>query len=264
MTGKDRKDVSFDQLKERFRRNVYQTGKGEIRLALTRADMLASIPELASGKSLRILDAGGGMGQMAIWLAAMGHQVTMADISEEMLNHARENLENEQLADRVRIFHAAIQDLPGLLAGKSFDLILLHGVIAWLEKPLQAVESLLPLLASGGRMSVLYFNRDKLILKWGITGQIESALSGRGRKKGSLTPVNPVSFAEFAAFCAEKKLTIISKAGIRIFYRFFLKFPESFQVSIEDFIRLELQYCRTEPYASLGEHTHLVIKAEDR
>lgn len=253
------KDVCFDELQPRFSRNVYQTGKGRVRLELTKADLLRSFPELENGDCLRILDAGAGMGQIAIWLAGLGHQVTMADISAEMLDQARREIEAAELQSRVTIVEASIQSLPELLNGQKFDLILLHGVIAWMEKPLQAISCLAELLREKGRMSVLYFNKDKLIMKWGITGQIDSAISGKGRRKGSLTPINPLSFAEVEKFCHEQGYKIVSKAGIRVFYRFFLKFPEKYTCSLEDYIKLELQYCRTEPYASLGEHTHIIL-----
>ncbi len=264
MIEKDGRDVCFDQLCRRFDKNVYATGKGQVRLELTKADMMVGLPELQRGKQLQILDAGGGMGQIAIWLAGLGHQITMADISNEMLAKARQQIEACKVSEKISLMQASIQSLPELLPKGHFDLVLLHGVIAWLEKPLEAIGCLLPLLKPSGRMSVLYFNRDKLILKWGITGQIASATSGRGSKKGSLTPINPLSYAEVAEYCVSRRLRVLSKSGIRVFYRFFLRFPEKFNCSIEDFIRLELQYCRIEPYASLGEHTHLILGLNDR
>ncbi len=264
MIEKDSQDVCFDQLCKRFDKNVYATGKGRVRLELTMADMLTALPGLQQGKQLQILDAGAGMGQIAIWLAGLGHRVTMADISDEMLAKARQQIEAFGVSENISLMQASIQSLPELLPKGQYDLILLHGVIAWLEKPLEAIGCLLPLLKPSGRMSVLYFNRDKLILKWGITGQIASAGSGRGSKKGSLTPINPLSYAEVAEYCANKGLRVFSKSGIRVFYRFFLRFPEKFNCSIEDFISLELQYCRIEPYASLGEHTHLILGLNDR
>ena len=252
-------DKCFDELKPRFRRNVYESGKGLIRLEVLKADMLSCFPELTERKDLRILDAGAGMGQIAAWLARMGHFVTMADISAEMLDQARQEIIEAGLNEKIKILHASIQQLPAQLKGQKFDLILLHGVIAWLEHPLQAISGLKPLLANDGRFSVMFFNKDKLILKWGITGQLDQALKGKGSRKGSLTPTNPLSYAEVETFCRENGLKILTKAGIRIFYRFFLRFPERFAASVEDFIVAELKYCRVEPYASLGEHTHISL-----
>ncbi len=253
-------DVSFDELQHRFGKNVYQTGKGQIRLELIKADMLTALPEICASGSLKILDAGAGMGQMAIWLAEKGHAVTMADISANMLEQARSSIAGTDLSKRIRILDCSIQKLPQKLAGETFDLILLHGVITWMEKPLSAISSLLPLLQPSGKMSIMFFNRDKLILKWGINGQTAAAMSGKGSRKGSLTPKNPLSFAEVADYCHSLGLKILSKAGIRIFYRFFLRFPESYAVGIEDFIQLEKQYCRREPFASLGEHIHVTLE----
>jgi S-adenosylmethionine-dependent methyltransferase len=253
------KDVGFDKLKSRFSRNIYQTDKGKVRLAMVKHDLLLSVPEISSERKLKILDAGAGMGQMARWLANKGHEVVMADISEEMLDHARKENKARALDEKIKIVHAPIQELHAKLSGQKFDLILLHGVIAWMQQPLEAIACLTSLLTSEGRMSVLFFNKDKLILKWGISDQVGNASNGRSSRVGTLTPINPLSFSAVAEFCRNNHLKILSKAGIRIFYRFFAKFPLSYHSSIDEYIKLEQQYYRQEPYASLGEHTHLVL-----
>lgn len=251
-------DVGFDELQPRFSDKIYQTGKGKIRLEVVKQDMLANIPELSTGNRLTILDAGAGMGQIARWLAKLGHSITMADLSAEMLENARIANEAEGLEESIKIINAPIQDLPEILRGNQYDLILLHGVIAWMEKPLSAIECLLPLMSRSGKMSVLFFNKDKLILKWGINGQIQNAMSGKATKQRPLTPINPVSFSEVENFCRKAGLKVASKAGVRIFYKFFAKLPDHIEI-IDDFLDLELKYCRQEPYASLGEHTHTVL-----
>lgn len=254
-------DKNFDCLAGRLKKNIYSSDKGTVRLAVLKFDMLAGLSELSAGRQLQILDAGGGMGQISRWLAKMGHQVTLCDISDEMLKIAATENEQEKLQDRIAIIHAPLQEIPNLLPGRIFDLILLHGVIEWMHAPLSAIELLTPMLNETGAISLLYFNRNKLILKWGINGQIDKATSGKPLNPRQLTPSNPLAEEDLTPVFASCGLTPLSKAGIRIFYGFFAKIINK-NVSCEETIDLELQYCHKEPFASLGEHTHMILRKQ--
>lgn len=256
MTTSDR---NFDKLASRLKKNIYSSDKGTIRLAVLKADMLDSIREIAAGKTLNILDAGGGMGQIARWLAQHGHNVTLCDLSEEMLALAREENQNEHLTDRIALVHAPLQQLPVILSGQKFDLIVLHGVIEWMQQPCSAIEILKPMLSSEGAMSILFFNRNKLVLKWGINGQIKKAMSGKPVNSRPLTPQMPLTEDDLRSTISANNLKIVAKAGIRIFYGFFSKLTRKLESS-EATIELEQHYSRTEPFASMGEHTHIVLR----
>jgi S-adenosylmethionine-dependent methyltransferase len=250
-------DTGFDELKDRFARNIYASGKGKLRLEVLRQDLLQNLPEISGTSGLSILDAGAGLGHFGRWLTEKGHKVYMADISTPILELAKQANAKANLDKNIEVINAPIQELPDIFADKKFDLILLHGVIAWMEKPLNAISTLLPLLKPNGRLSVLYFNKDKLILKLGLNGQDPALPNKKSRRR--LTPVNPVGWQEFKNFCDEHKLKIHSKAGIRIFYKFFSKFPGNESATFEEYLNLEKRYASQEPFASLGEHTHCLL-----
>ena len=252
-------DKNFDKLASRLKKHIYGSGKGAVRTAMLQHDMLAELEELQDGQHLRILDAGGGMGQIARWLAAMGHQITLCDISAGMLQIADEENSKAGLQNRISLLHTPLQNLPTLLAGQQFDIILLHGVIEWLQNPLEALQLLNPMLKPGGACSLLYFNRNKLIMQWGINGQLQKAIAGRPRNPRTLTPTNPLSESDLLPVFADCALNIVSKAGIRIFYGFFTRMVQHQPVG-DDTIALEKHYYRTEPFASLGEHTHYILR----
>lgn len=252
-------DKNFDHLAARLKKNIYSSDKGTVRLAVLKSDMLASLPEIAEATALRILDAGGGMGQIARWLARQGHQVTLCDLSAEMLALAAEENEKEQLSHKIRLVHAPLQKLPEILQEQQFDLIVLHGVIEWMQLPCSAIDILRPMLSDKGAMSLLFFNRNKLILKWGINGQINKAMSGKPANSRPLTPQAPLTETDLLPTLERNSLKIISKAGIRIFYGFFAKLTKKLETS-EDTIKLEQHYSRLEPFASMGEHTHIVLR----
>jgi S-adenosylmethionine-dependent methyltransferase len=77
-------DRHFDQLATRFAEKIYGA-KGAIRLAVLQADRRS-----VAGPPLRVLDIGGGLGHMSLWLAERGHQVTLAEPAEPMLEGARQ------------------------------------------------------------------------------------------------------------------------------------------------------------------------------
>ena len=81
-------DRNFDDLFDRFAANIYKSLKGKIRLAVIRQDLEDFVPELEAGESLRILDAGGGLGVLTAELASRGHRLVYCDISLKMLQAA--------------------------------------------------------------------------------------------------------------------------------------------------------------------------------
>ena len=63
-------DNYFNRIGGHFLKNIYATAKGRIRLAVLQRDLAP----LLGGEALRILDVGGGAGQMALWYASLGHE----------------------------------------------------------------------------------------------------------------------------------------------------------------------------------------------
>ena len=107
----DTKDRNFDDLADRFARKVYGGLKGDIRLAVIWRDLQTLVPEITSSKKLRILDIGGGLGQIAMRLAAFGHHVDYNDLSKEMLLKAQQLATEHGVVSKMGWYHCAYQDL---------------------------------------------------------------------------------------------------------------------------------------------------------
>ena len=74
-----------------------------------------------------ILEAGCGTGRWVIRLAPMGYRVVLSDLSPEMVEHAREKVEQQGLCDRVADYYALdICDMQAL-SNANFDLVLALG-----------------------------------------------------------------------------------------------------------------------------------------
>jgi len=83
-------------------------------------------PHLPRDADSRVLDAGGGTGIWALRLAKAGLRVTIADISERMLDVARDKAARAGLSDRIECVHADIAGLDGLPSA-GFDFALAEG-----------------------------------------------------------------------------------------------------------------------------------------
>lgn len=111
------------------------------------ARKLEAILGFVGGGPLRVLDAGGGPGRMAAPLSRH-HQVTLCDLSQDMLRIARERPDG----DVRRLLAADARQLP--FASGSFDLALCIDVLPHLPDPAPALRELRRVLAPGGTLIV--------------------------------------------------------------------------------------------------------------
>jgi S-adenosylmethionine-dependent methyltransferase len=169
-------DRYFDGLTDKFSRSLYQAPRGELRLVML--DYL--LPQLLSLSDQHVLDVGGGLGQQTAWFAKHGHRVTMAEPSEDMLSYAQQWHRDEAPLPHASITYlqAPLQALPQQAPG-PWSLIACHAVLEWLGNPQAALATLSDLLAPGGQLSLMVFNRDALRFSNAIKGNLEKALSDR-------------------------------------------------------------------------------------
>src|SRR5688572_27375911 len=189
-------DRNFDDLTQRFQRQIYDSMKGRLRLAVLRRDFA----EFMSAMPLRVLDIGAGQGQWAIEMLAAGHSVLLTDISQKMLDAARQRIDESDLPDsakqQARWLQCGVQEVASAVH-ETFDLVVCHAVMEWLEQPFQLLNWIEPLLAPRARVSLIFYNRDGLIFKNLLRanyGKVEKR-DFRG-SKGGLTPLNPLAVDE--------------------------------------------------------------------
>ncbi len=104
-----------------------------------------------SSTPLRVLDIGCGTGAMGILFAEMGHQVTGIDLSEKMMEKAREKAEERSLPLELRAGDA--EHLP--FRDSSFDLVVMRHLLWTLPHPECALKDWHRVLTPGGRLLVI-------------------------------------------------------------------------------------------------------------
>ncbi|MFD8812736.1 class I SAM-dependent methyltransferase [Streptomyces sp. NPDC059627] len=130
------------------------------------------------GQRLRVLDVGMGQGTQALRLARAGHQVTGVEREPAMIAAAREALagEPEGIRERVRIVEGDGRDTGVHFLPGSFDVVLCHGVLMYVEEPDALLAGLARMLAQGGLLSLLVRNADALAMRPGLSGDWAGAL----------------------------------------------------------------------------------------
>jgi tRNA 5-carboxymethoxyuridine methyltransferase len=251
-------DRNFDDLAERFQRKVYGGLKGDIRLAVLWRDLEEQVPQIHGDKPLRVLDIGAGLGQLAIRLAKLGHQVTVNDISSEMLSIAREAAEQSGVVDSMVWHHCPFQELPSRVEGK-FDVVLCHAVVEWLAAPEPLLAHLKQFLSEDGMLSFTYYNRHSLEYRNLIRGNFN--LLKRDTfipDPGSLTPSNPLLPEQVQEWVDDAGLTVQAISGVRVFHDYVTTLRGGNGVP-ESVIEMELAYSKREPYLWLGRYIHLLL-----
>jgi len=114
----------------------------------------------------RVLDIGGGPGRYAIWLAARGHRVTLADLSPDLLDIARDRIAVAGVGSLVEeIVEADARDLTRW-PDSAFDAALSLGPFYHLPDPAdraRAVAELARVLHPGGMAFVALMPRYSLL-----------------------------------------------------------------------------------------------------
>ncbi|MGW1156827.1 class I SAM-dependent methyltransferase [Streptomyces sp. NPDC002513] len=131
------------------------------------------------GQRLRVLDVGMGQGTQALRLARAGHRVTGLERNPRMIAVARGALadEPEGIRERMRIIEADGRDTGVHFLPGSFDVVLCHGVLMYVDEPDPLLAGLARMLAPGGLLSLLVRNGDALALRPGLSGDWDTALA---------------------------------------------------------------------------------------
>lgn len=140
----------FDRVGDEFVA-YYDTVRGHVREEVTRRNLL---PYLGTGVQFQIADVGGGDGRDAVWLAERGHEVTLVDPSEEMIEKAQQRVAATGLEEKVEVIYG---DPEEKLADRErqYDFALSHGVMMYLDEPRAHLQLLARVVKRRGTVSVL-------------------------------------------------------------------------------------------------------------
>lgn len=238
----------FSQINDHFLQAIYASPKGAIRLAVLQRDLQA----ILTHPPLSILDVGGGAGQMAVWCATQGHQVTLIDMSKPLLNEAQKTA--QQLSLPIELIQGNALALDEILGARQFDLVLCHAVLEWVAKGEKLLENCLNHVKPGGLLSLMYYNRTALEYTHHVYGNFDYIDAGlQAKKTAKLTPNYPRTRSWVQQQLARYPLH--QQSGIRCFYDY-MKPKDREANSLENIIKHELNLSERSEFLPVARYIH--------
>lgn len=247
-------DRNFDDIAQRFTDTVYATQKGQLRLKGLMQDFIdLNIPV----SQAQVLDVGGGQGQFSLWLANQGAQISLCDISENMLEIARKNFAEANV--QARFTQCSVQELAQNV-NQTFDIVLNHAVLEWLEAPFDALPLLVDRVKPNGYLSLMFYNRIGHQWRQIMNGGVDApdASNPKLRREGNAPqfPLNPI---EVELALNALGLKVIRWRGIRCIHD---HMPDLIRqrLGADKVAEADLNYGLKEPFRQLGRYVHFVAQ----
>jgi SAM-dependent methyltransferase len=245
---------------ERFVEGHYGSLRGRVRTYVVHQHLQQHLPPPPA----RIVDVGGGAGNQSVPLARLGYDVTIVDPSPEMLRRAEQRTaaERTEVAERVRLVEAGGEDAPDALGGATFDGVLCHGVLMYLDDPGALVGALCRLTGPGGVLSVVAKNVEVMAVRLVHEGDWAGALAAFGT--ASARQVNGLGMDtrgdhvdDLSARIAGHGVDPVAWYGVRLFTDGWT--PERPATDPEELVlEVELAASRLDPYRRLSRLFHLL------
>ena len=262
-------NVSDDDDFERFRTGADQyaayleTPEGRLRLDLAFANLQEFLPQAT--RSLYALDLGCGTGAIAVRLAQLGLHVTLLDASVPMLDLAKCAAQEAGLTDRIALKHGDAAQVSNLFPGESFDVILCHNILEYVDDPCAVLRSAARALRDQSSIiSVLVRNQAGEVLKAAIQdGDLAAAQHNLTAEWGheSLYGGRVRLFTEesLQAMLLETSLAVTAERGVRVMSDY-LPPRVSRTDEYRRILKLERKLGRRLEFAAVARYTHLLAR----
>jgi len=157
-------------------------------LVVDRADAL--------GRPLRVLDLGGGTGELAVPLAELGPDlvagVTVVDPSPDALAALARRAAESGVSGRVEGRQGDADTLAAVVPGRDFDLVCCHGVLEVVDDPALTLRQLTAALTADGDLSLLVSGRLAAVWARALAGELGQALAVLTSADGRYGPHDPL------------------------------------------------------------------------
>ena len=215
---------------------------------------------------LRVLDAGGGNGLDSLCLARMNHHVDLVDISQQMLNDARANAALSGVTKRVDTHAIDVFSIDDAFAENTFDVVLCHNVIQFIDEVKVLLETLGRVLKPGGLLSLISTNQYSLPYQAAFLEQDLDKAFDLLDRSDQHNPVFDIDAQEFHAdevidWLSGIGLDLEKHYGIRCLYNYWgtNELKEDSQV-YDKLKRLEFELTDRHPYQLTARQFQLIAR----
>ena len=269
MPGLHMKEMTANDDLERFRTGAakyaayLETPEGRLRLDLAFANLQDFLQQTT--RSLLVLDIGCGTGAIAVRLARLGLQVTLLDESLPMLDFAKRAAQEAGVSERIELKHGDAAQFANLFPAESFDVILCHNVLEYVDDPCAVLRSAARALRDPSSIiSVLVRNQAGEVLKAAILdGDLDATERNLTAEWGNESlyggRVRLFTTESMQAMLLESSLTVIAERGVRGVSDYL---PP--KVSRDDeynrILELEQKLGRRPEFAAVARYTHCLAR----
>ncbi|MFE4860901.1 class I SAM-dependent methyltransferase [Streptomyces sp. NPDC056670] len=160
-------------------------------------------------EALDVLDTGGGSGNFAVPLAALGHRVTVVDPSPNALFALERRAAEAGVAERVQGVQGDVLGLFDVVERGGYDAVLCHGVLEYVEDPAEGVRNAVDALRPEGALSLLAAGLGGAVLSRALAGHFTEARHALSDPAGRWGAGDPVPHR----FTAEQLIELVGAAG---------------------------------------------------
>jgi len=246
-----------------------ETPEGRLRLDLAFANLQDFLPQ--SPGPLRALDLGGGTGANAVRLARFGHHVTLLDSSAEMLNIAQRAAQEAGVSEQIALQHGDVAQLPNLFPAESFNLILCHNILEYVDAPCAVLRSAARALRDSSSMiSVLVRSQAGEVLKSAIKdGDLAAAENNLTAEWAHESlyggRVRLFTAESLQAMLLESSLAVTAERGVRVLSDYLpSKVSRNNNEEYERILELERKLGIRPEFAAIARYTHCIAHRTDR
>jgi S-adenosylmethionine-dependent methyltransferase len=257
---------------ERFRTGAakyaayLETPEGRLRLDLAFANLQDFLPQAT--RSLHALDLGCGTGAIAVRLARLGVHVTLLDASVPMLDFAKRAAREAGVTDRIALKHGDAAQFANLFPAESFDVILCHNILEYVDDPCAVLRSAARALRDPSSIiSVLVRNQAGEVLKAAIqNGDLAAAEHNLTAEWGHESlyggKVRLFAAESLQTMLLEASLAVIAERGVRVLSDYL---PPTVSRSDEygRILELERKLGRRPEFAAVARYRHWIAHRAD-
>jgi len=259
------KEMTANEDFERFRTGAakyaayLETPEGQLRLDLAFANLQDFLPQ--APRPLLALDLGCGTGAIAVRLARLGLHVTLLDASLPMLDFAKRAAREAGVTERITLKHGDAGQFANLFDARSFDLILCHNILEYVDDPCTVLRSAARALRDPSSIvSVLVRNQAGEVLKAAIRNgdlaAIEHNLTAEwGHESLYGGGVRLFTAESLQAMLLESSLAVTAERGVRVMSDY-LPRRISRSNEYERIFELERKLGRRPEFAAVARYTH--------
>ena len=242
-----------------------ETPEGRLRLDLTFANLQEFLPVQPFPNSLCALDLGSGTGAGAVRLARLGVHVTMLDSSLAMLDIAKRAALEGGVSEQVTLRHSDATELSSLFNAGSFDVILCHNILEYIDNPGAVLRGAARVMRSPSAiLSVLVRSQAGEVLKAALqTGDVtaaEGALTAHwGEDSLYRGKVRLFTLDGLEAMLTEASLTVVAQRGVRVAADY-LPSHVSRTAAYERIFALESKLGKRREFAAVARYSHWLAR----